>query len=327
MTITHGFQRNKFESPWLAWYHFVPVQIDKAHRLWFYFSVIVVIGAGVMYGVDLRRGRAAVFGTSGGSAVGLTFGIASFVLLLFAAGRGLGRWMPGGMGSAAFWGRAHVWLGLLVLPLAWFHGGVHHGSPLSAAMMWLLYAIIITGFASALLRHYLSQPTSGRLPGGLIDAPIDEAILRLGVEAGEVAARCDQIAEQSAKGGALRGGGGVAIATVIAAPPSRYEALKEMYVGSIQAYLAPAGEAGILANRMRATQMFRRCRTLISDEFHGPLVELERICDVCRRLRSRQRLGLWVDRLMLVHVPLSTALIVLVALHAVGSLRYSSLPF
>ena len=301
------------------------MQLDKPHRLWFFFFLIIVIGAYAAYAFELQRGRAAVFGASGGSVVGLTFGVASFALLLFAAGRGLRRFMPGGMGSAVFWGRAHVWLGLLVLPLAWFHGGFHHGSTLSAAMMWLLYAIIITGVISALLRHYLSQPTTGRLPEELIDAPIDEAIGRLSEQAAQVAMRCDRLAEQSAKAANDQRAGGVATATltpVIVAPTSRPEALREMYVRSIEPYLTPAGGAGILANRMRAAQVFRRCRALISEEFHAPLAELERICDTCRGLRSRQRLGLWVDRLMLVHVPLSTALIVLGILHAVGSLRY-----
>jgi hypothetical protein len=300
------------------------VKIDRGHRRWFYFSALVLFTAGLAYAFDYRRGHAAVFGTSGGSRMGLVFGVSAFVLLLFAAGRGLRRFMPGGIGSAVFWGRAHVWLGFLVLPLAWFHGGFHHGSMLSSAMMWLLYVIIIAGVASALLRYYLSQPSAGGLPAALIDAPLEQAVTQLGAQAAEVAARCEQMAAQRLKALAEgHGAGGAAtLAPVAVAPRVRVEALREMYARSIQPYLTPSAQGGILSNPMRSGQMFRRCRTLISEEFVTPLVELERICDTCRGLRSRQKLGLWVDRLMLVHVPLSTALIVLGALHAIGSLRY-----
>lgn len=264
-----------------------------------------------------------MFGTSGGSAVGLVFGVCAFGLMLFAAGRGLRRFMPRRVASARFWARAHVWLGFLVLPLAWFHGGFHHGSSLSAAMMWMLYLIIVSGMIAAVLRHYLAQPTSGRLPEELIDAPIDEAIGRLGAQAAEVAAWCERMAAENIAAAERGGAGGVSTLTpVVVAPRVRVEALRELYGRSIVSYLSPAGAGGLLSNRMRATQMFGRCRTLVSQEFIAPLAELERLCDIGRGLRSRQKLGLWVDRLLLVHVPLSAALIVLGAIHAVGSLRY-----
>lgn len=300
------------------------MQFDRGHRRWFYFFALVTFGAGLVYAFDLRRGHAAVFGTSGGSAVGLAFGVSAFALILFAAARGLRRWMPGGIGSSAFWSRAHVWLGLLVLPLAWFHGGFHHGSPLSSALMWLLYAIVLSGVISAILRYYLSQPTSGELSEELIDAPLEESVARLGTQAAEIMTRCEAIAKrsESAARQPTAAGGVATLASVVVAPPTRWQAMKELYTRSIQNYLTPTGQTGILSNRMRAAQVFRRCRSLISVEFHAPLAELEHLCDTCRSLRSRQRLGLWVDRLMLVHVPLSAALIVLGAVHAIGSLRY-----
>jgi hypothetical protein len=298
------------------------LKIHRGHRRWFYFSALIIFAAGLGYGFDYRRGHAAIFGTSGGSPIGLTFGVCAFALTLFAAGRGLRRFLPGGVGTAVFWGRAHVWLGFLVLPLAWFHGGFHHGSTLSSAMMWLLYVIVVSGVMGAVLRYYLSQPSSGGLPEELIDMPIDQAVVKLGAQAAEVLARCEQMALRNEKGVEGRGAAVATLTPVAVAPRVRMEALRELYGRSIAPYLSPAGESGILANHMRAVQMFRRCRSLVSQEFIAPLAELERICDTCRGLRSRQKLGLWVDRLMLVHVPLSTALIILGAIHAIGSMRY-----
>jgi len=189
-------------------------------------------------------------------------------------------------------------------------------------MMWLLYVIVVSGVVSAVLRYYLSQPSSGGLPEELIDMPIDAAVGQLGVQAAEVLAGCEQMALRNAKVAEGVGSGVATLVPVAVTPRVRVEALRELYGRSIGPYLSPAGESGILANHMRAVQMFRRCRTLVSQEFIAPLAELERICDTCRGLRSRQKLGLWVDRLMLIHVPLSTALIVLGAIHAIGSLRY-----
>jgi hypothetical protein len=266
------------------------VQI-KSHLTWLFFFLFVVVGSYAAYAWEIRRGRAGIFGYSGGSALGLTFGIASLALILFAAARYFG--------SAERWARAHFWLGALSLPLAWFHGGFQHGAPLTSAIMWLLYVIVISGAVAALLRRFAARPARGLSA----EEPIEEAI-------GRLAARAEQVA---AIGAPTNGG-------VATAP--RTDALKELYSLSIKPYLEQGGGTGVVASRIRATQIMRRYRAMIPDEHQSALSELEKICDDCRHLHARRRVQKWIDAWMLIHVPLTAALLILVALHAVYSLRY-----
>jgi len=55
---------------------------------------------------------------------------------------------------------------------------------------------------------------------------------------------------------------------------------------------------------------------------HGILRDLEEICEERRQLLAQRRMHLWLHGWLLVHVPLSFALLVLTAVHAVLSLRY-----
>jgi len=52
------------------------------------------------------------------------------------------------------------------------------------------------------------------------------------------------------------------------------------------------------------------------------LRDLEEICEERRQFLVQRRLHLWLHSWLLVHVPLSFALLVLAAVHAVLSLRY-----
>jgi hypothetical protein len=303
------------------------VQIHKSHRGWLILFVLVVAAAYGVYRYELRHGRAALFGPSGGSAVGLTFGIAAATLLLFAALHGVRRWLPGM--TSQTWSQAHYWLGALVLPLAWFHGAFHHGGALTSASMWLLYAVVVSGALAAMLRCFI-------VPAGA-DEPVEETLARLTGEAEDVVVACGPMnggdveqwrAERTRliqSRVELAGGAHpreALIAAVAAAPVARSEPLKELYIESVKRYLESDAEDCVLASRVRAAQVLRRYRTLLPDELHPAVTRLERICDDCRTLRSRERMRRRIDGWMIVHAPLSLALLILAALHAISALRY-----
>src|SRR3981189_3600601 len=78
-------------------------------------------------------------GPTGGSFLGLIFGIAGFAFMLFAAALGARKRVPTWrVGRAQAWMRGHLWLGFLALPLILFHGGLHFGGTLTRILMWLL---------------------------------------------------------------------------------------------------------------------------------------------------------------------------------------------
>jgi len=63
-------------------------------------------------------------------------------------------------------------------------------------------------------------------------------------------------------------------------------------------------------------------RTIMPVAAHDVLRDLEEICEERRQLIVQRRLHLWLHTWLLAHVPLSFALLVLTAVHAVLSLRY-----
>lgn len=67
---------------------------------------------------------------------------------------------------------------------------------------------------------------------------------------------------------------------------------------------------------------FAGLKTLLPAAAHGALSDLEEICDEARQLVRQEQLHRWLHGWLLVHIPLSLALIVLGAVHAVVALRY-----
>jgi hypothetical protein len=55
---------------------------------------------------------------------------------------------------------------------------------------------------------------------------------------------------------------------------------------------------------------------------YATLADLEDICDEARQLMRQERLHHWLHGWLLLHIPLSVALILLGAIHAVVALRY-----
>ena len=109
--------------------------IDASHRKWI---VGCVVALAVSTAVYVPYVRGALNGPSGGSLVGLTFGIVGSILMVFAGVLGARRKVPTWqIGRATFWMRGHIWLGLLSYPLILFHGGFGLGGPLTTVLMIL----------------------------------------------------------------------------------------------------------------------------------------------------------------------------------------------
>jgi hypothetical protein len=78
-----------------------------------------------------------------------------------------------------------------------------------------------------------------------------------------------------------------------------------------------------LFNSLQAEARFSKLRQLSGmDELHTPLGELATLCDERRQLREQERLHFWLHSWLLVHVPLSIAVLVLGVAHVFRSLYY-----
>src|SRR5258706_7339438 len=77
-----------------------------------------------------------------------------------------------------------------------------------------------------------------------------------------------------------------------------------------------------LGDAQKAASAFVGLRTLLPAAGHAALEDLSDICDEARQLRRQERLHHWLHDWLLLHIPLSLALILLGAVHAAMALRY-----
>ena len=68
--------------------------------------------------------------------------------------------------------------------------------------------------------------------------------------------------------------------------------------------------------------MFEELRRRLPPALHDTVKDLEDICEEERQLNRQARLHYWLHGWLLLHVPLSFALLLLGAVHAVMALRY-----
>lgn len=312
--------------------------IDSSHRKWIVLCVAVLAVSTAVY---VPYVRSALNGPSGGSAIGLTFGIVGSILMVFAGVLGARRKVPmWQIGRATFWMRGHIWLGLLSYPLILFHGGFGLGGPLTLALMILFTVVIVSGILGLLLQQVMPRLMLTRVPLETVYEQIDSVVGQLRTESDElVAAACGPLGlepvgatvapiERRAGGGLGERGIQAPRSTVRAQPtplPPTPESviLRDTYVREIRPFLDPNGSSnGILGNPGRAQTLFRELRTALPTLLHPTVGELEATCEERRQLRDQKRLHHWLHGWLLVHVPLSLALLLLGAAHAIIALRY-----
>jgi hypothetical protein len=101
------------------------------------------------------------------------------------------------------------------------------------------------------------------------------------------------------------------------------ERFRDAYLVTIRPFLVNPGAPGSeLGDDRKAGSVFQSFRRMLPNIVHPRLEDLENICEEERQLNRQTRLYRWLHGWLLVHVPLSIALLVLGAVHAVMALRY-----
>jgi hypothetical protein len=317
------------------------MKIDRSHRPWLIFSVVVLVISGAWYWYDVTRGRGALNGPSGGSFSGITFGIIGSLFMLFAGlftlRKRLRTWR---IGRAEFWMRGHLWLGTLALPMIWFHGGFRHGGTVTSVLMWITYAIVISGIVGALLQHFLPRAMMQSVQDETVYEQIPQVLKHLETEADDVVAICgpdngeDLRDWRQRRKASLEQRAGTflitrerceqLVATLGAAPAEGSAPLRSFYQDQVKPYLeAPATKGTALADQVRSNSTFAQQRFLLPPTLYESLADLQRICDEVRQLQAQQRMHRWLHGWLLIHVPLAMALLVLAVFHVIVALRYS----
>jgi hypothetical protein len=314
------------------------VRIDKTQRGWAVASLIVFAVFTASYAVYATN---APNGPKGGSALGLTFGVIGFGFMVFAALLGARKRVPTWrIGRAQAWMRGHLWLGLLSLPMILFHGGFHFGGTLTSVLMWLLIITVASGMVGATLQHYVPRVMTTDVKLETIYDEIGNVRKLLREEADrEVEAICGSLGiGESASEEVLRAGGlsaargmaatssGVAVAAAaenIVLNEEERARLRKFYLSEMRLFLEqPKLRGSRLGDADKAHGAFSGLRTLMPQAAHATVQDLEDICDEARQLMRQEQLHRLLHGWLLVHIPISLALILLGAVHAVMALRF-----
>lgn len=326
------------------------MRMDKTQRGWALASLAILAISAVVY---VLYSFESPQGPRGGGTIGRAFGVIGFGFMIFAALLGARKRVPTWrVGRAQAWMRGHLWLGFLALPMILFHGGFHFGGTLTRVLMWLLIVTVFSGVFGAALQHYIPRVMTSDVPLETIYDEIGRVRSLLREEADRaVESVCGSLGLNKTSGeDGQRAGGFTALRTIAAsAVPLRSSAavsagasaavaaapeiillseeesapLRRFYLNEMRPFLdRPKQRGQRLGDTDKARAVFSGLRTLLPAGAHVTLTDLEDICDEARQLTRQERLHHWLHGWLLLHIPLSLALILLGAIHAVMALRY-----
>jgi hypothetical protein len=331
------------------------MRIDGTQRGWGIASLAILAAAVALYLLELWGSPP---GARGGSAIGLLLGVTGFAFMIYAAALGARKRVPTWrVGRAKAWMRGHLWLGFLALPLILLHGGFHFGGTLTRLLMGLLIMTVASGLYGALLQHFIPKKMTADVPFETIYDEIAH-VRRLLLEEADrtVQALCGNFLAKNGTnspngpGESQRAGGFTALRPIAAsAAPLRTSAavsagasaavapaaeilllseeesgpLRSFYVLEVRPFLERPKERGLrLSEGATAQSSFAALRTLLPGAAHNALQDLQDICEEGRQLKRQERMHHWLHGWLLLHIPLSLALLLLGAVHAVMALRW-----
>jgi hypothetical protein len=296
------------------------VRIDKTHRSWAIATAGLIVLATLIYAYAMSRH---VSGSFGGTWAGLLFGSAGLALIIFHNLLSIRKRFPiWRIGRSQTWMRGHLWLGLLLFPLVLYHSAFVLGGRISSAAFWLTIIVIVSGIVGAVLQHILPRLITLRVPMETIYDQIDRVQGQLLTEADQLIGEAES---EGAKSGLLlfksEGAGATALAN--SEVTASFAELRNVYQRRIRPFLQKRGDyRNPLYQRKHAKGVFFRLRKLVPPEVYDVLDDLENICEEKRDLDRQSRMHRALHAWLLVHVPLSYALLAIVVIHAVVALRY-----
>jgi hypothetical protein len=278
----------------------------------------------------------------GSSLPGMVFGIVGALIILFEFLLWPRKWVRGWrLGSARLWMRAHIWLGLLSLPLVVLHTGWTLGGSFTTLLLGLYLAVIASGVFGLLVQQFLPRLLLDEVPVETIASQIDVVARQHADDAEEFITRlCGPRTEPAPRApatvpedrsehvviGAVRQSGhvrGRVLQTESQGERILAPELRSAFDTEIKPYLI-AGERGgsLLADRRRARLWFDDLESHLGIEAKGAVDALRTWCDQRRQFELQRRLHFWLHSWLGVHLPLSVALVLLLAWHIFTALKY-----
>jgi hypothetical protein len=266
-------------------------------------------GSAAAVGLYLWLARGAPDGLTGGSRVGLLYGIAGGLLIVFAWLLSALRFVPSWwwLGSRAFWLKGHVWLGMLSFVLILCHSGGRFGGPLEKILYVAFALTLVTGLFGLGLQQVLPSLMTRRVPSEVPYEQIPHVCRRLTEQADLLLKSID----------------------AMKLPPTTRSHCETFGENVLRPFLAWPARARTLAASVKASEVFEKLRTLPGvktasgdSAAEKMLAQLETFARERRRLAVQERLQHWLHGWLYLHIPLSAAMLALGVAHVVMSLYY-----
>jgi len=251
------------------------------------------------------------------------------------------------IGTAQAWLRAHIWLGLLSVPLVVYHSGGRLGGSLATATAIVFGLVIFSGIGGLVLQHVLPRLLLDKLQKETIYSQIPHVRKHLFVEAEQIirtvcgpssevlrrdrsdplrSLREEELEGMSVIHSTIRQVGSVqgtvAVAHTFVRTPGT-EPLRAFFIDQIAPYLQgkAAREAPLRAD-LAASAAFDRLKQLLPQAASAAVDQLAELCMQYRQLDQQARLHFWLHHWLSIHLPLSGALLALLGLHICFALKY-----
>ncbi|MBY0228516.1 MAG: hypothetical protein K2W96_04470 [Gemmataceae bacterium] len=239
---------------------------------------------------------------SSSSGLGFWCGVAAALLIgsefvLSFAKRFRGAWIMRYF-RARWFMLAHLVAGLAAIPLSIIHSNWRFGGPLTAWLMLLFLVVSASGVWGMLMQQVIPRRMLDELPeetvsalGGIAKERLEEEAVRL-VAALQAVAPALRIRDQI---GAFQ---------------------KEELLPFLR------GQPSALRDPRRAAGAFTQLAEELPAEAQGDLRKLETCAEARRQLDRQRRLEGWLHGWLVLHVPLSFALLVLLVWHILAGLKF-----
>jgi hypothetical protein len=269
-------------------------------------AIFFVAASAVSIGLRWWLGRGALERLTGGTRVGLLYGIAGAVLIIFAVLLAGLRYVPKWwwIGSRKSWLKGHIWLGSLSGVLVYCHtGGLHWGGSIEWMLSLTFALTLLTGVFGLVLQQVLPGRLTARVPTEVPYEQIPHVCRQMTSEA-------DSLVHTAQSKPQL---------------PSRTREQLNLFYDSVLRPFLLAGYSKIISATEHGSveNLFVTIQSLPgADLVQNELAKLQALARERLNLAEQERIQWWLHSWLYVHIPLSAAAVILLAAHAVIALRY-----
>lgn len=325
---------------------------DPKNRGWAIFVTIVTILALLWFSVESLQAAGRLPGRNPARFwLGVAGGLLCMSEMLIWPRKGLlRRWgQTFRLGRTQDWMRAHLWLGVLSIPLLVLHAGIFPwGGSLATVLMLLFLTVVVSGFWGLAMQQIIPKKMLLEVPGETIYSQIDFVSAQLRNEAHQIVlSTCESFATDADSKAPKK--------TVVSGKPNnagfiigyvaveKTDVIREQFETQIARFICPdpifqyyqknprdrpiqpptAREQKSPLRDPREASIFFESLKLEVDKLAHPAVEkIAEICDRRRQFERQRQLHRRLHNWLAIHLPLSIVLIVLMWVHIIVSIRY-----